>query len=133
MHQTDTTDFERRLATTPGEWKPEHEAHLERLKAWVCTHVDRKYRRGQAEHGGKLWEAPGLLRELRAEGIDQITYSQAIDEQAARIFQAYDAGRVTADDALSQVRALLWGEAPSSDRPAPGGRERHREDPGRPE
>ena len=96
-------------ATTPGDWQPEHEAHLQRLLAWIATHVDRKYRRGQAEHGGKLWEAPGLLKELHAETIDQLAYSQAIDEQAGRIFQAYDAGRVTADDALSQVRALLCG------------------------
>ena len=32
-----------------------------------------------------------------------------LDEQAARIFQAYDAGRVTAADALERVRAVLWG------------------------
>ena len=47
-------------AMTSGRWKPEHEAHLQRLLAWVATQVDRKYRRGQAEHGGKLWEKPGL-------------------------------------------------------------------------
>ena len=99
----------------PGQWQPEHEAHLERLLAWVCTHVDRKYRRGQAEHGGKLWEAPGMLAELNAETVDQLAYGQALDEHAARIFQAYDAGRVTADDALSQVRVLLWG-SPGPDR-----------------
>ena len=96
-------------ATTTGMWQPEHEAHLERLKAWVCTQEDRKYRRGQAEHGGNLWEAPGLLRELHAETFDLLAYGQALDEQAARIFQAYDAGRVTAADALERVRAVLWG------------------------
>ena len=71
-------------ATTTGMWQPEHEAHLERLKAWVCTQEDRKYRRGQAEHGGNLWEAPGLLTraswsagELHAETFDLLAYGQA--------------------------------------------------------
>ena len=101
-------------ARAPGQWQPEHEAHLERLKAWVCTRVDQKYRRGQAEHGGKLWEAPGLLRELHAETFDLLAYGQALDEHAARIFQEYDAGQLTAADALERVRAVLWGA------PAPG-------------
>ena len=97
-------------ATTPGQWTPDHEAHLQRLLAWVAAHVDRKYRRGQAEHGGKLWEKPGLLTELHAETLDLLAYGQTLEEHAARIFQDFDAGRVTADEALLQVRALLWGE-----------------------
>ena len=101
-------------APATGDWKAQHDAHLERLKAWVCTHVDRKYRRGQAEHGGNLWEAPGLLRELHAETFDLLAYGQALDEHSARIFQEYDAGQVTAADALERVRAVLWGA------PAPG-------------
>ena len=36
--------FGRSHDTTPGRWKPAHEAHLQRLLAWVSTHVDRKYR-----------------------------------------------------------------------------------------
>ena len=97
-------------ATATGDRRPEHEEHLERLKAWVCRHVDRKYRRGQAEHGGKLWEAPGLLRELHAETFDLLAYGQALDEHAVGIFQEYDAGQLTAADALERVRAVLWGE-----------------------
>lgn len=89
--------------------QPEHEAHLQRLLAWVSASVDRKYRRGQAEHGGKLWEAPGLLKELHAETFDLLAYGQAVEEHAARIFRDYDEGRVTADAALARVRALLWG------------------------
>ena len=101
---------ERHGNAEPGQWKPAHEAHLQRLLAWVCMHVDRKYRRGQAEHGGNLWEAPGLLTELHAETFDLLAYGQALDEHAARIFQDVDAGRVTPTDALAQVRVLLWGE-----------------------
>ena len=95
---------------TLADWQPDHEAHLQRLLKWVVEQVDRKYRRGQAEHGGKLWEASGLLRELQAETIDQLAYGQALDECAARILQEYDAGQLTAANALSQVRALLWGK-----------------------
>ena len=87
----------------------EHEAHLQRLLAWVSTHVDRKYRRGQAEHGGKLWEAPGLLKELHAEAFDLLAYGQALEENAASVFEDYDTGQVTADEALERVRAVLWG------------------------
>ncbi len=100
----------RTVATKPRMWTPEHDAHLERLKAWVCTHVDSKYRIGQTEHGGKLWEAPGVLRELHAETFDLLAYGQALDEIATRIFREYDADRVTANDALEQVRAVLCGE-----------------------
>ncbi len=89
--------------------QPEHEAHLQRLLAWVSTRVGEKYRLGQAEHGGKLWEAPGLLKELHAETFDLLAYGQAIVEHAVRIFRDYDAGRVTSDDTLARVRALLWG------------------------
>ncbi len=98
-------------ATSPGAWTPEHAAHLRRLKAWVCTHMDSKYRAGQREHGGNLWEAPGLLRELHAETFDLLAYGQALDEHAARIFEEYDAGKVTAAEALELVRAVLWGGA----------------------
>ena len=87
----------------------EHEAHLQRLLAWVCTHVSRKYRRGQAEHGGKLWEATGLLKELHAEAFDLLAYGQALEENAASVFEDYDTGQVTADEALERVRAVLWG------------------------
>ena len=89
--------------------RPAHEAHLQRLQTWVATHLDRKYRRGQAVHEGNLWEAPGLFTELHAETIDAIAYGQALDEQAARIFRDFDADQLTADDALERVRALLWG------------------------
>ena len=78
--------------------------------------MDRKYRRGQAEHGGALWEAPGLLTELHAETFDLLAYGQALEEHAARIFQDFDTGRVTADDALARVRALLWGDVPGPQR-----------------
>ena len=88
----------------------EHEAHLRRLLAWVSTQVDRKYRRGQAEHGGKLWEAPGLLKELHAETFDLLAYRQALEEHATRIFEDYDAGLITADDALERMRAVLGVE-----------------------
>ena len=78
------------------------------LRRWT-----RSIARGQAEHGGQLWEAPGLLAELHAETFDLLAYGQAIEEHAGRIFRDFDAGRVTADAAMLQVRALLWGKAPA--------------------
>ena len=52
--------------------RAENEAHLERVKTDFLRRVDTKYRRGQDEHGGRLWEYPRrqLLEELMAEAVN---------------------------------------------------------------
>lgn len=52
------------------------ELHLAEIKTRFCTYVDQKYRKGQAEHGGNLWEnsAEQILNFAIEEAIDQVTY-----------------------------------------------------------
>ena len=59
---------------------PEQESHLARIKQKTLQLLDRKYRKGQAEHGGNLWEI-NLLDAAIDEAIDQVTYLLALKEQ----------------------------------------------------
>jgi hypothetical protein len=60
---------------------PEQEAHLARVLALVNTGISEKYRAGQKEHGGNLWDKPGLLEEALKEAIDQVIYLTTLIEQ----------------------------------------------------
>jgi hypothetical protein len=55
------------------EMTPEREAHLQAIKDRICEKIDKKYRAGQAEHGGNLWEKD-LLAELGLEITDLSIY-----------------------------------------------------------
>lgn len=43
-----------------------------------------KYLRGQAEHGGQLWQKSGLLDMAIDEAIDQVIYLLTLREQLRR-------------------------------------------------
>ena len=60
----------------------EHENHLRRIKNKFLEKVDSKYRAGQKEHGGRLWEMKPtqLAREVRNEAIDQFVYIYTLIE-----------------------------------------------------
>ena len=55
---------------------PEQEAHLSRIQTSFDVAVDKKYRAGQAEHGGDLFSLSTLtlLEEGMKEAIDQYVY-----------------------------------------------------------
>lgn len=59
---------------------PSHEAHLELIKAKVEVDLDRRYRAGQAQHGGKLWSKP-VLCEALAEATDLMVYLHTLQQQ----------------------------------------------------
>lgn len=48
---------------------PKREEHLQSIKDFIANSMDKKYRRGQAEHGDNLWDNKNLIKEL----IDEIT------------------------------------------------------------
>jgi hypothetical protein len=61
-----------------------HEAHLARIITHVTRDIDAKYRAGQIEHGGNLWEKPGMLEQAIAEALDLCVYLYTLQEQRDR-------------------------------------------------
>jgi hypothetical protein len=61
-----------------------HEAHLGKLKADFIADLDAKYRAGQVEHGGNLWDKPGMLAHAIEEAIDQVVYLYTLRDQLER-------------------------------------------------
>jgi hypothetical protein len=59
----------------------EHESHLRDVKYNILNDLDRKYRQGQIEHGGNLWEKPGMLDNAIEEVIDLAVYLYTLKEQ----------------------------------------------------
>lgn len=59
----------------------EHENHLGYILEETMVRLDEKYRKGQAEHGGKLWEKDGLLDEAINEALDQVVYLLTLKQQ----------------------------------------------------
>ncbi len=62
---------------------PDQERHLNYIKERFDAQVDSKYRAGQAEHGGNLWELSllELINHGIDEAIDQYTYLVTIREK----------------------------------------------------
>jgi hypothetical protein len=56
--------------------EPEHEAHLAAIQKEFSELMDSKYRQGQAEHGGNLWERDPfwLLDQAIMESLDMVAY-----------------------------------------------------------
>ena len=58
-----------------------HEEHLKRLKDQFTAELDEKYRKGQQEHGGNIWEKAGMLDHAIEEAIDQVVYLYTLRDQ----------------------------------------------------
>ena len=63
---------------------PEHTAHLARILKQFSADASAKYSAGQAEHGGNLWEKPGMLDHAIEEAIDLVVYLYTLREQRDR-------------------------------------------------
>lgn len=50
------------------------EHHLTHIKQMFAASVDLKYRKGEEEHGGNLWDNDHLLDEAINEAIDLFVY-----------------------------------------------------------
>lgn len=53
---------------------------LDSLKRFVLS-ASYKYKKGQEQHGGKLWEKKDLIKKAKEEVIDQWFYLDALDKQ----------------------------------------------------
>ena len=56
-------------------------AHLDRIISRLNADLRAKYEAGQQQHGGNLWEKPGMLEQAYAEVLDLATYLLTLMEQ----------------------------------------------------
>ena len=59
----------------------EHDAHCEGIVDRFAADFRTKYRKGQAEHGGKMWLKPGMLDHAIEEAIDLVCYLYTLRDQ----------------------------------------------------
>jgi len=67
------------------EMTPEQKESLGNALQRFQVMADKKYKEGQAEHGGNLWEKDCLLDEIEKEIIDQWFYIQAVKQKLQKI------------------------------------------------
>ncbi len=67
--------------------EPHQEAHLASIVKRFGELCDKKYRAGQAEHGGNLWELTGeqLINNAIDEAIDQVVYLLTIKDRLIKL------------------------------------------------
>ncbi len=58
-----------------------HRAHLDRIVEKLTADIRAKYEAGQQEHGGNIWEKPGMLQHAYAEVLDLAVYILTLMEQ----------------------------------------------------
>lgn len=58
-----------------------HRAHLDRIRMRFVADLEAKYTQGQREHGGNLWQKPGMIDEAIKEAIDLVVYLYTLKEQ----------------------------------------------------
>tara|TARA_Y100001951_G_C11109701_1_gene166750 strand:- start:24 stop:314 length:291 start_codon:yes stop_codon:yes gene_type:complete len=83
------------------------EDHLSEIQKTVGAEIDRKYRAGQAEHGGDLWERVPLVSDLIDESIDQMTYALTLKAQLGRVRGLLEDARDAAPDNPVTTQKLI--------------------------
>lgn len=68
----------------------EHEHHLGQVVDYITEVVGKKYRKGQKEHGGKLWEKSGLIEEAINEVADLAVYLITLRTQIKQLQKKFD-------------------------------------------
>ena len=61
--------------------EPQQEQHLANTKEDICRELDRKYRLGQIEHGGNLWNKTGIIDMIIEEVTDLVVYCKTLKDQ----------------------------------------------------
>lgn len=71
-----------------------HEEHLEEIKTKMIGLIDAKYRAGQEEHGGNLWEHPQLLEEGLNEVVDLAVYLLTLQSQISKLKERFNVEKI---------------------------------------
>jgi len=85
------------------------ELHLARVKERGMALLDAKYRAGQREHGGNLWQKP-MVGNILEESLDMLVYTLTLEQQMEEvrgICSAGERGEISARDALRKMGELL--------------------------
>ena len=61
------------------------ELHLREVREAFWLDLDRKYRAGQLEHGGRMWEKSGMLNHAIDEVVDLVVYLYTLRAQLERL------------------------------------------------
>ena len=61
------------------------EEHLQQIREAFCRDLERKYRAGQLEHGGRMWEKAGMLSHAIDEVVDLVAYLYTLRAQLERL------------------------------------------------
>ena len=90
------------------------EDHLTNIQQTIGVEIDRKYRIGQAEHGGDLWERVPLVDDMIEESIDQMTYALTLKSQLVCVKKLIEDARnavpenpVTAQKLITRAMSYL--------------------------
>ena len=68
-----------------GVMTEQQEEHLKGLQTTLRSKFEIKYRNGQAEHGGNLWERTPLIDDLLEETLDQVAYAVTLKQQLQKV------------------------------------------------
>jgi len=60
---------------------PQQEQHLQKIKEEFCRLYDVKYRAGQKEHGGNLWDKANKIDLAIEEALDLVGYLLTLKQQ----------------------------------------------------
>lgn len=83
-----TLDF--RTLEILGGMTTDQEHHLQSIKDQFAMRMDEKYRKGQAEHGGNMWEKSGMIDNAIEEVLDMAAYLFTLKAQIEKIKTVFD-------------------------------------------
>ena len=88
----------------------EHERHLHYIKERINHLITAKYRKGQAQHGGRLWEDRNVFSDALEEVVDLVSYMITLEqklESARAALHSAHAGLITHEEAVAIARKAL--------------------------
>ncbi len=88
---------------------PEQEEHLESIKDSFEEDYDAKFRRGQAEHGGNLFEhsASSLAEDSYNEALDAVGYNLTLIDRLQQAINTLEDDDLPPEERVKQALGIL--------------------------
>ncbi len=84
----------------------------EHMEVCISRHdnlLRKKFSAGQAEHGGNLWEKPGMLRHAKEEHADLTAYLYTLEQQLLQLADQLTTGEIAPMDAALTIVQMVRG------------------------